>query len=111
MLHMIGHIFFGLVVGIIAKMVTPGQYRMGWIATIVLGIIGAWLGGLLGRALGMYGPGHPAGFFMALVGAVILLAIYGWYQSRNSTAVTTTNLSTPPAIVAELLPPPSVYWT
>jgi uncharacterized membrane protein YeaQ/YmgE (transglycosylase-associated protein family) len=101
MFHMIGHIFFGLIVGVVAKLVTPGHYRMGWIATILLGIIGAWVGGLLGRALGLYEPGHPAGFFMALVGAVILLALYGWYQSRSTTAVITT----------QLLPPASVYWT
>ena len=101
MLHVIGHIFFGLIVGVVAKLVTPGHYRMGWIATILLGIIGAWVGGLLGRMLRMYEPGHPAGFFMALVGAVILLALYGWYQSHNTGAVTTTYL----------LSAASVYWT
>lgn len=83
MLHMIGHMLFGLVVGIVAKLLMPGTHRGGIIATMLLGIIGAWLGGLLGRALGMYPPGHPAGFIMAVVGAIVVLAIYG-YLTRSS---------------------------
>ena len=76
MFHMIGHMFFGLVIGIVAKLLIPGQHPGGIIATILLGVIGAWLGGLIGRAVGMYPEGHPAGFFMALAGAVILLVAY-----------------------------------
>jgi uncharacterized membrane protein YeaQ/YmgE (transglycosylase-associated protein family) len=49
---------------------------MGLIMTMLLGIIGAWLGGLIGRVTGMYREGHPAGFFMALIGAVIVLYVY-----------------------------------
>ena len=45
---------------------------------MILGIVGAWLGGLIGRATGMYKEGHPAGFLMALVGAVVLLLIYSF---------------------------------
>jgi uncharacterized membrane protein YeaQ/YmgE (transglycosylase-associated protein family) len=48
---------------------------MGLILTMFLGLVGAWLGGVIGRATGMYREGHPAGFFMALVGAVIVLFI------------------------------------
>jgi len=54
----------------------PGRDPGGFIVTIVLGIVGALLGGWIGRALGMYGPDQSAGFFMALLGAIILLAIY-----------------------------------
>jgi len=75
-MHMIGHIIFGLIVGIIAKLIMPGPKPGGILATILLGIVGAWLGGLIGRALGWYAPGHPAGFFMALLGALLVLFLY-----------------------------------
>jgi uncharacterized membrane protein YeaQ/YmgE (transglycosylase-associated protein family) len=76
MFGVLGWILFGLVVGVIAKLLMPGRDPGGMIVTIVLGIVGAVVGGFLGRALGMYGPNEPAGFLMSLVGAVVLLAIY-----------------------------------
>jgi len=76
MMHMIFHALFGLVIGLIARAVMPGRQHMGLILTMILGIVGAWLGGLIGRMTGMYEEGHPAGFFMALVGAVIVLFAY-----------------------------------
>jgi uncharacterized membrane protein YeaQ/YmgE (transglycosylase-associated protein family) len=76
MLHMIGHAIFGLLIGLLARAVMPGQQHMGLILTMLLGLIGAWLGGLIGRVTGMYKEGHPAGWFMALVGALIVLFIY-----------------------------------
>jgi uncharacterized membrane protein YeaQ/YmgE (transglycosylase-associated protein family) len=69
-------ILFGLVVGVVAKLIMPGRDPGGLILTIVLGVIGALLGGWLGRALGLYHAGEPAGFLMAVVGAVIVLAVY-----------------------------------
>ena len=72
----LGWILFGLVVGIVAKLLMPGRDPGGLIITTVLGIIGAVMGGFLGRSLGLYGPGEPAGFLMATLGAVILLFIY-----------------------------------
>jgi uncharacterized membrane protein YeaQ/YmgE (transglycosylase-associated protein family) len=76
MLHMIGHAIFGLIIGVLARMVMPGRMHGGLILTMILGLVGAWLGGVIGRATGMYGEGHPAGFFMAFLGAVIVLFIY-----------------------------------
>ena len=76
MFGVIGWIFFGLIVGAIAKLVMPGRDPGGWIVTILLGIAGALLGGWLGQALGWYRPGEGAGFFMSLLGAIILLALY-----------------------------------
>jgi uncharacterized membrane protein YeaQ/YmgE (transglycosylase-associated protein family) len=76
MFHMIGHAIFGLIIGLVARAVMPGRQHMGLIMTMILGLVGAWLGGLIGRATGMYREGHPAGFFMALIGAVIVLYIY-----------------------------------
>ncbi len=66
----------GLIVGAIARFVIPGAQPMGWIATIVLGIAGAFVGGLGGQALGLYKVGEPVGWIGAVVGAVILLLIY-----------------------------------
>jgi uncharacterized membrane protein YeaQ/YmgE (transglycosylase-associated protein family) len=76
MFGVLGWILFGLVVGVIAKLMMPGRDPGGAIITILLGIVGAVLGGFLGRALGFYGPNEPAGFLMSLVGAVAVLAIY-----------------------------------
>jgi len=84
MFGVLGWIFFGLIVGVIAKLLMPGRDPGGFIVTIVLGIIGALLGGWIGRALGMYGPDQSAGFFMALIGAVILLAVYRVVVGRRT---------------------------
>jgi uncharacterized membrane protein YeaQ/YmgE (transglycosylase-associated protein family) len=76
MIHMIGHAIFGLVIGLLARAIMPGRQHMGLILTMLLGLIGAWLGGLIGRMTGMYKEGHPAGWFMALIGALVVLFIY-----------------------------------
>jgi uncharacterized membrane protein YeaQ/YmgE (transglycosylase-associated protein family) len=76
MFGILGWILFGLVAGIIAKLVMPGKDPGGFIVTILLGIAGAVLGGFIGQALGFYGEGEAAGFFMSVLGAILLLAIY-----------------------------------
>ena len=76
MTGLLGWILFGLVVGVVAKFLMPGRDGGGFIITTILGIVGALLGGFIGQTLGLYGPGDAAGFLMALVGAVIVLAIY-----------------------------------
>jgi uncharacterized membrane protein YeaQ/YmgE (transglycosylase-associated protein family) len=72
----LGWILFGLVVGIVAKLLMPGRDPGGFIVTTLLGIVGALIGGFLGRSLGLYEPNEPAGFLMATLGAVVLLFIY-----------------------------------
>jgi uncharacterized membrane protein YeaQ/YmgE (transglycosylase-associated protein family) len=84
MFGILGWILFGLVIGALAKLMMPGRDPGGFIVTILLGIAGALVGGWLGRALGFYGPGEPAGFIMALVGAVVLLAIYRFIATRRA---------------------------
>jgi len=76
MVGVLGWILFGLVVGIVAKLLMPGRDPGGLIITTLLGIVGAVIGGFLGRSLGLYGPGEPAGFLMATLGAVVLLFLY-----------------------------------
>jgi uncharacterized membrane protein YeaQ/YmgE (transglycosylase-associated protein family) len=72
----LGWIVFGLIAGVIAKLIMPGRDPGGFIVTILIGIAGAFLGGFLGRALGFYGEGEAAGMLMSILGAIILLAIY-----------------------------------
>ena len=76
MFSILGWIVFGLVVGAVAKFVMPGKDPGGLLVTMALGIAGAFVGGFLGRLLGWYGPGEPAGFLMAVLGAVLLLYAY-----------------------------------
>lgn len=81
----IGWIVFGLVVGALAKLVMPGRDPGGIIVTMLLGIAGALLGGFLGRAMGLYGPGEAAGFLMSFLGAVVLLLLYRMMVRRRRT--------------------------
>lgn len=83
-MSIIGWIFFGLVVGVIGKLLMPGRDPGGFILTIVLGIAGALLGGFVGRSLGMYGEGEPAGFVMAVIGSIVLLVIYRLVAGRRA---------------------------
>ena len=69
-------IVIGLLVGIVAKFLMPGRQGGGFIVTALLGIVGAMVGGFIGRSMGMYGPNDPAGFIMALIGSVLLLVLY-----------------------------------
>ncbi len=69
-------ILFGLVVGVIAKLLMPGRDPGGFIVTILLGVAGALLGGFVGRALNLYGPNQGAGWIMSILGAILLLVIY-----------------------------------
>lgn len=84
-MHVIGWIFFGLIVGVIAKLLMPGRDPGGFIVTILLGIAGAVIGGFVGRVLGLYQPGQPAGFFMSILGAIVLLLIYRFAFRRTTT--------------------------
>jgi len=84
MLSFLSLILFGLVVGVIAKLLMPGRDPGGFIVTILLGIVGAVLGGYIGRLMGFYGPNEGAGFFMALLGSILLLALYRVAVGRRS---------------------------
>lgn len=80
-------ILFGLIVGVIAKLLTPGREPGGFVLTTLLGIAGALVGGFLGRAVGIY-PSYQStgGFFMSIVGAVIILLIYNAVRGRRARA-------------------------
>jgi uncharacterized membrane protein YeaQ/YmgE (transglycosylase-associated protein family) len=84
MLSVLGWIVFGLIIGALAKLMMPGRDPGGIIITILLGIVGALLGGFLGRSMGLYGPGDAAGFIMSLIGAMILLFLYRLLIARRA---------------------------
>ena len=75
-MSILGWIVFGLAVGVVAKLLTPGRDPGGMIVTVLLGIGGALVAGFLGRMLGWYGEGDPVGFIMAVVGAILVLFVY-----------------------------------
>ena len=78
-------IIIGFIAGIIAKFIMPGSNEpSGFILTTILGIIGAFLATFLGQAVGWYQAGEGAGLIGAIVGAIIVLAIWGMIKSRRS---------------------------
>ena len=78
----IGTIVIGLIVGAIARFVLPGEQKMGWILTCLLGIAGSFVAGYAGQAFGWYAPGQPAGWIASVVGAVVLLLIVGMLRKK-----------------------------
>ena len=85
MFALIGWIVSGIIIGALAKLVMPGRDPGGILVTMVIGICGALIGGFLGRSLGFYGPGEPAGWLMSILGAIILLALYRMFVGRRTT--------------------------
>ncbi|MBX3643082.1 MAG: GlsB/YeaQ/YmgE family stress response membrane protein [Rubrivivax sp.] len=73
----LGTILVGLIVGALARFVMPGEQKMGWILTILLGIAGSVVAGVIGRALGWYAPDQPVGWIASVLGAVLVLFIVG----------------------------------
>ena len=69
-------VLVGLVVGVIAKMLMPGRDPGGVIVTVLLGIAGSVVAGVLGRSVGWYAEGQPAGFIASIIGAILILAVY-----------------------------------
>ena len=83
MFGVLGWMFFGLIVGVIAKLLMPGRDPGGFIVTVLLGIAGALVAGFLGRAIGLYGPNDGAGYIMSILGAVLLLFAYRKFAVRT----------------------------
>lgn len=77
-------IIVGFIVGLIARALMPGDQSMGIILTTILGIVGAVVAGFLGRTLGWYGAGEPAGWIASVVGAIIVLFVVGMFTRRRA---------------------------
>ena len=71
----------GFVIGVLAKFLHPGRDNLGLVMTTILGVAGAFLATFLGQLLGIYTAGQPAGFIGAILGAIVLLIIYGRVKS------------------------------
>ncbi|MEA3207651.1 MAG: hypothetical protein QOE70_708 [Chthoniobacter sp.] len=82
-MEFIGAIIIGLIVGAIAKFLTPGRDPGGCIVTILLGLAGSFVGTYLGQALGLYRVGQPAGFIGSVIGAIVLLLLYRMIFGRR----------------------------
>lgn len=81
MIHLIGQIVFGLIVGVIAKLVMPGKDPGGILVTAIIGMVGALIGTFIGRLL--WGGGHySAGWIMSILGAILVLALYRLIAKR-----------------------------
>jgi len=76
MFHLIWVMIIGLIVGALAKLIMPGRDPGGVLVTMLLGVAGSLVGGILGRLLGLYGPNQGAGFIVSTLGAILLLTLY-----------------------------------
>lgn len=79
----ISMIIVGLIVGLIARAIMPGEQKMGIILTVILGIVGAVVAGYIGVAIGWYEAGEGAGWIASIIGAVIVLFIYGLITRKS----------------------------
>jgi len=84
MLTFIWMMFIGLIVGALAKLIMPGKDPGGIFVTMLLGIGGALVAGVVGRLIGLYAPGQRAGFIISTLGAIMLLALYRLITHRHS---------------------------
>ena len=84
MLHYLWEAIIGLIIGVVAKLLMPGKDPGGIIVTMLLGIAGSLLAGSIGGAVGLYQPGHSAGFIMSVLGAIVLLAIYRVIKGKTA---------------------------
>ena len=79
----LGTIIIGFIAGVIAKFVTPGKNEpSGFVLTTILGIVGAFVASFLGQALGFYRPGEGAGFIGAVIGAIVVLFVWGIFVNK-----------------------------
>ena len=82
MMSILGTLFIGLIVGSIARAIKPGDDKLGWIMTAILGVAGSFLASYAGKALGFYQTGQVAGFVASIVGAIVLLFVYALVRGR-----------------------------
>ena len=83
MMSILGTLVVGLIVGLIARAVKPGDDKLGFVMTAVLGVAGSFLASYAGVAMGWYPPGAAAGWIASVVGAIVLLVIYGFIMKQS----------------------------
>ncbi len=82
MMSLIGTLLIGLVVGFLARALKPGDDKLGWIMTALLGVAGSFLATYLGVAMGWYQQGEAAGWIASILGAMALLVVYGLVKRK-----------------------------
>lgn len=85
MMAFLGWLLFGLIVGALARLIVPGRQSMGLLMTMLLGIVGSFIGGFVGSLLMGGDPMEPAGWIGSLIGAILLVGIYSWSTQRRVT--------------------------
>lgn len=83
MFSLIGTIVVGFIVGLLARALKPGDDKLGIVMTTILGIVGSVGAGYVGQAMGWYAAGQAAGWIASIVGAIVLLVIYGMVKSKT----------------------------
>ncbi|WP_448252432.1 GlsB/YeaQ/YmgE family stress response membrane protein [Ottowia oryzae] len=76
-------IIVGFIVGLIARAIMPGNQAMGWIMTTILGIVGSLVASYGGAALGLYPAGSPVGWIASVIGAIVVLFLYGLVTKKG----------------------------
>lgn len=84
MISLLGTLFIGLIVGFIARAIKPGDDKLGWIMTALLGVAGSFLASYVGVAMGWYRTGQTAGWIASVLGAIALLVLYGIIQRTSN---------------------------
>jgi uncharacterized membrane protein YeaQ/YmgE (transglycosylase-associated protein family) len=85
-MNLVIFLVFGLIVGVVARMIVPGRESGGWPTSLAIGVLGSYLGGYLGPMFGIHGAGRTAGFLMSVAGAIGLLVVYHAFQRRPRSA-------------------------
>ena len=83
MLSILGTLVVGLLVGLLARALKPGKDHMGWIMTMLLGVVGSFLATYVGMAMGWYAQGEAAGWIASVVGAMALLAVFSLFKGKS----------------------------
>ncbi len=84
MFSLLGTLIVGLIVGLIARFIKPGDDSLGWIMTILLGIAGSFVASYVGVALGWYRQGDAAGWIASIIGAIVLLVLYHLVRGKTT---------------------------
>ena len=82
-MSIIATIIVGFIVGLIARAIMPGNQAMGWIMTTILGIVGSLVASYGGAALGLYPAGSPVGWIASIIGAIVVLFLYGLVTKKG----------------------------
>ncbi len=82
MFSLLGTLLVGFVVGLLARALKPGDDKLGWIMTSLLGVAGSFVATAVGTTMGWYRPGQAAGWVASVLGAIVLLVLYSFFKKK-----------------------------